>query len=384
MRHKLGGVVLTALGIMLLAWPALAHPVRIGRYAEIPYGIDPAHPYPAAGGGPQRAGRVRGTFPSVAPALMWEHTFRYRLPRGPAVAADGTLYFGTRGGLTSLAPDGTERWSLNLGPVRAAPSLAPGGDVVVVTSAGLVARVSSEGEVRHQAQLDAPAHGPALVLDDGSVLVGTIDQRVLRLDSDLRRVHTVHLRSGSALALSVVARGLIAAPAGRMLVLLDGGGRIEREIPLGGHSSGPVAVADDGTLWLATAEGSLLAIERNGRIRSRTQLGTIRHDGPWMTVGRDGAVRVPTATEGIVCVGPGGAVRWRFSTGAGFGPASIDDEDTTLAVDMAGRISAIGADGTLRWQMQLGSYSLEAPVLGPDGTLYVTTRESAVQAWRAP
>src|SRR5690606_38811142 len=122
--RRLGTFLLVGAALSL-AVPALAHPVRIGRYAAIPYGIDPAHPFPTAGGGPRRNGRTRGTAPASEPVQLWERTLRHRRPRGPAIAKDGTLYVGTMGGLTALDPDGTERWTVRLGAVHAMPSLAP-------------------------------------------------------------------------------------------------------------------------------------------------------------------------------------------------------------------------------------------------------------------
>ena len=233
--------------VTAMALPALAHPVRIGRYAEIPYGVDPRHPYPTWGGGPRRSGRVRGVAPAAEPVQLWERTLRHRRPRGPIIAADGTLYVGTMGGLTALGPDGIERWSASLGAVHATPSFAPGGEVVVVTRGGLVALVSPEGVVRHTADLGAPARGSALVLDDGSVLVGTIDGLLHRLDANLRPVLAVPLEAGAGSTISLAARGLLAVPAGRTLTLLDTAGHLRHQVALGGvataRSSRAVACA---------------------------------------------------------------------------------------------------------------------------------------------
>ena len=68
-----------------------------------------------------------------------------------------------------------------------------------------------------------------------------------------------------------------------------------------------------------------------------------------MAVGRDGAVRVPTRGDAMVCVGPGGTVRWRLEGHGGFlGGVTLDDEDVALAVTERGALLAVAADGTLR------------------------------------
>lgn len=379
--RRLGTFLLVGAALSL-AVPALAHPVRIGRYAAIPYGIDPAHPFPTAGGGPRRNGRTRGTAPASEPVQLWERTLRHRRPRGPAIAKDGTLYVGTMGGLTALDPDGTERWTVRLGAVHAMPSLAPGDDVVVVTRGGLVALVSAAGVVRHTAELPAPVRGSALVLDDGSVLVGTIDGRVHRLDANLRRITSIALDVHASATPSLAARNLLAVPSGRALSLLDPVGRILHTVPLGGRPSAGAAIADDGTMWVPTIEGALVAVEPSGRVRSRTELGSRHYDGAAIAVGRDGAVRVPTLTEGLVCVGPGGTERWRLANVAGYNaPVTLDEEDTALVVDRGGRLQAITRDGSQRWQVTIGTYSFQAPALGLNGALYITTEQGEIQAW---
>lgn len=366
------------------ALPAGAYPVRIGRYAEIPYGIRPDHPYPTARGGPRRTGRLPGVAPATQPRQLFERPLRHRFPRGPAIAADGTLYLGTADGLTALGPDGEERWSVTLGRVYEAPSLSPSDEPVVVTRGGLVAIVSREGVVRYTADLGAPARGSPLVLDDGSVLISTIDRRVHRLDANLRRVFAIEQPDGTGMTLSRTTSGAIAVPGARSLALIDPMGRLLRDVILPDRASAPAAIADDGTLWITTADGTLLAIDPSGRVRSRTALGSRHYDGAAPAIGRDGAVRVPTVTEGIVCVGPGGTERWRHASQAGFhAPATIDRDDTLIVADRFNQLLAIGADGTERWRVPIGNATQQEPVLGADGTLYLAT-DRGVLAWRAP
>ena len=378
--------VVIGVALALGAPEAAAHPVRVGRYAEIPYGIRGAHPYPIERGDSRRTGRLRGHAPHAEPSRAWDHALRHPRPSGPIIAADGTLYLGTRGGLTALGPDGTERWSVSIGQLVSAPSLAPSDDVIAVTRGGLVAVVSPAGVVRETADLGAPARGSPLVLDDGSVLIATLDRRVHRLDASLRRVFVTELADGLVNSVTRTRRGQLALTAGRVLSILSPEGYLTRTAALSGRATGAAAVADDGTLWVSTLDGAgagvLDAIEPNGERRSRTELGSRHYDGAALVVGHDGAVRVPTVSEGVVCVGPSGTERWRAPNPQGYNaPASIDEEDTTLLVDRGGRLIAIAADGTERWRVVLGRHAYEAPVMGADGTIYIAT-ENGVQAWR--
>lgn len=372
--------------VTLIASSAAAHPVQIGRYAEIPYGIRRDHPQPTSRSDRARTGRLHGVAPDERPTQVWQRALRHRTPRGPTVAADGNLYLGTRGGLTSLAPDGTERWYVRLGHVYAAPSLAPGGDVVAVAGGGVVSIVTPEGVVRRSADLGAPARGSPLVLDDGSVVVGTIDRRVHRLDANLRPIFTAELSDGSNRNLITLGRrGSLAAASGSILALFSPRGGVVRQVSLTGRATAAPLAAEDGTLWVPTVEGILHAIEPNGRVRSRTELGSRHYDGAAPALGHDGALRVPTLSAGLVCVGPSGTIRWTAANQNGFqAPASIDEEDTTLLVDRGGVLRAYAADGAERWALTLETFTYEAPVIAADGTIYVTTERGSVRAYRAP
>jgi len=356
--------------------------VTIGRYAEIPYGIRPDHPHPTERGGPRRDGRIRGRLPARVPRRVWERPAGSRGPLGPTVAADGSIYVGTRDGVVALSPDGEVRWRLDdLGTASAAPSLTPSEDLVVATREGVLARVGRDGVVRRRRRLE-PMRGATLVLDDGSVIVGTVDRRVHRLDADLRPVFTTRLADGTEVTPTLARRGVLALASGQLLTLLDPRGQLRRQVSLGGRASSPAAVGDDGTIWVTTYEGTLVAIDSGGRVRSRTELGSRAALG--LAIGHDGSVRVPTLTAGLLCVGPAGGVRWTVPSSIRINaPVVIDEDDTTLMV-VRDRVIAVEADGTERWRFVVGNgnHLGQSPVLGADGTIYVALRGGGIQAWR--
>ncbi|MFK7988095.1 MAG: PQQ-binding-like beta-propeller repeat protein [Sandaracinaceae bacterium] len=374
-----------AWSIGVLPWfprTARAHPVRIGRYTEIPYGIRPDHPMPTEGAGPRRTHRLAGPVPVAEPDRAWEVVLGSRRARGPTVSADGALYVGSMGGLHALSPDGTQRWLAEVGAVHSAPSLSPSSDVIAVTRGGEVLRVSPGGQVVRRSDLGAPARGSPLVLDDGSVLIATIDRRVHRLDANLRPVFQAELSDGTAGTLSRTRRGLLAVTSGRTVTLLTAEGARVREVGLPGRVTTALAVADDGTSWVSTTEGLLTQLDPRGRVRAQLDVGSRHFDGASLAIAPDGSVRVPTMTEGIVCVGPGGTERWRFPNPPGFsGPASVGTDGTTLAVDRTGRMIAVDPQGAERWRVVLGTYSFSPPVLGADGTIYIALERGQLQAW---
>ncbi|MGF1466280.1 MAG: PQQ-binding-like beta-propeller repeat protein [Sandaracinaceae bacterium] len=375
----------TILAAALAAPSALAHPVRVGRYAEIPFGIAPEHPYPADRGGPRRTGRMRGRVPIGAPARVWAVSPGHRSPRGPTIAGDGTLFFGTTGGLVALGPDGRERWSLRVGPVGDAPSLAPSGALVASTRTGRLVVVSPDGVLLRQIEVRATVRGAPLVLDDGSILLTSRDRRLRRFDADLRLERSVLLPEEPIAAPSRTAAGPLAVGAGSQLVLATLRGEIARRISLGSPLTAEVVVADDGTLWALTRSGAVLALDGRGNVRFRVDLGTRLNGGASAALGPDGALRVPTLAEGVVCIGPGGTERWRHAGASGFTSAlSVDEDSTVLGVDHENHLVALEASGAERWRVGLGGFSVEAPIVTEDGLIVVALESGQIQAWRAP
>ena len=178
-------------------------------------------------------------------------------------------------------------------------------------------------------------------------------------------------------------RGRIAVAVGASLVLLSLDGTVRAVAPLGMSAATSPAVADDGTIRIATLEGTLVAFDEDGHARGRAQLGERAAVTGALAIGRDGGVRAATRANALVCVGPGGTERWRYAVDDSFTTGvALDREDTSVAVTTRGRMLAISRDGALLWQVDVDDRTEAPPVLGADGTIYVTSRRGLVQAWR--
>jgi len=366
------------------AWAtAEARPVRIGRYTEIPYGVPEHHPYVTGGGDEHRTGRVPVEAPTATPTKRWETRLRAGRPSAPTITTDGTAYLASAAGIAAIAPDGNVQWSVRLGYVSGTPSLTPTGDLAVGTHAGAVVLVSPQGEVRDRTVVGGAVRGSPLVLADGSVVVSAFDQAVHRFDAEGRRIFRAPLAQQVNGAPAWTHRGEVVVPAADRLYLLTARGDARAEVPLGDTiAAGPI-VADDGTLWVLTRDSALHQLSPRGALRSRTDIGFPVSAATGMAVGRDAAVRVPTRGDALVCIGPGGVERWRLTGEGGFlGGVTLDANDVALAVSERGVLIAVDPDGSPLWRVETGTRTDMAPVLGPDGTVYVVDIRGTLQAWR--
>jgi len=372
-----------ALAVLVVSSVALARPVRIGRYTEIPYGIDAAHSYATGLGDARRTGRVNAEAPRALPRLLWEARLRAGRPSAPAVSADGILFVSTTAGLTALDQRGAVLWTLRLGALAGTPSLTPTGDVAVGVVAGALAIVSARGDVLSRTPVGGAVRGASLVLVDGSVVMPAFDQAVHRFDADGRRLFRTAMDYQVVGSPAWSPRGEILVPTADRVVSLSSDGEVRGSASVGaGIVAGP-AVADDGSIWLLSQDAVLHQLSPDLRLRTRTELTQSVTPANAFAIGHDGAVRVGTRGGALVCVGPNGTERWRLDSEGGFlGGVSIDRSDVTLAVNDDGLLLAVDHNGAVLWRVQTGNRSDAAPVLGPDGTIYVATMRGTVQAFR--
>lgn len=382
MRRGTMVVSLLAAGLWLLP-RAEARPVRTGRYVEIPYGVAENHPWHTDRGNAHRNGRVRAEAPAEQPTRRWEARLRLGRLSSPTVAADGTLFVSGAAGVGAVSPSGDVVWMVRLGFVTGTPSITPTGDIAVGTSGGALHQFTPRGQARARTLVGGQVRGAPLVLADGSMVVGAMDQAVHRFDAEGRPIFRVPVTSTVQGAAAWSRNGEIVVPIGDEVLVLTTRGDVRTRVSLGAAIVAGPAVADDGTVWVLTQDGGLHQLSPHFAVRTRTDIAGRVTVNTTLAVGTDGGVRVPTRDGALVCVGPNGTVRWRLEGEGGFlGGVSLDMDDVALLVSDRGHLVAVAPDGRVRWRVDVGTRADAAPVVGPDGTVYVATTRGTLQAWR--
>ncbi|MEO0325229.1 MAG: PQQ-binding-like beta-propeller repeat protein [Myxococcota bacterium] len=369
------------LAVALAPEPAGARPVRVGRFARVPYGVSVAHPWPTGAGGGARRARALAAAPAQAPQRLWRERVGAGRAFSPALAEDGTLFVASQAGLAAVAPSGELRWALPLGLVAGTPSLTPDGSVAVGATPGEVVVVRA-GRVVLRAPVGGVVRGSPLVLPDGSFVVAAWDQALHRFDAEGQRLFRVALPAGVRGAPARGPRGTLWVPAGSELVRVEADGRVRRRVDLGREIVNGPALADDGRAWVVLDEGLLVAVSPEGQPLVQRPLDMEPSAASNLAVAADGSLRVASASGALLGIGPGGSVRWRYEEGAPSGGVTVDPEGVTLTRDAGGQVLCISAEGQLRWRLPIEGGGDAAPVLGEDGTLFVAEASGALSAWR--
>jgi len=378
--------LLAALSLLLGVGAAFARPVRVGRFVEIPYGVSPRHPWPTGHGGARRSGRARTAAPLEAPTKGWESRVGVGRVFAPAVAADGSLFVGSQAGVAMVASDGAVRWSLRLGLVSGTPSITPEGHAAVGAQPGQAIVVGS-GRIRHRATVGGGVRGSPLVLGDGSMVLAAYDQAVHRYDAEGRRLFRTPV-PGNVRGMAARTRDRIVAAAGDEVLFLTLDGTIAERGSVGAEIALGPAVADDGSVWVLTGEGVLFAVEPDGAVAVRRDLGVRPSLASNLAIAPDGTLRFASADAGLVGLGAGGTERWRYEgEGPMVGGVTVDTAGRALCVSVSGQLVLVDGDGQQLWSVPIGGRGDAAPVLA-EGAVYVPTFGGTLQAWtwepRAP
>src|SRR5262245_7218315 len=161
-------------------------------------------------------------------------------------------------------------------------------------------------------------------------------------------------------------------------------------VGVGGPVAGSPTIGPDGTIYVASHDGGLYAIDATGKVKWTFKTS----DRSWSTpaVAEDGTIYIGSDDDHLYAVKPDGTLKWKLHLGAcdpkGFGPESsrcdVDGgptigPDGTIYVGGDG-IHAVWPNGTLRWKLATAEHVASTPALGGDGTVYAGCQDDALYA----
>ncbi len=249
-------------------------------------------------------------------SFLWSYATDSLVYSSPAVAVDGTIYFGSSDGfLYALFPDGKLKWEFEVGgELDSSPAVDASGNVYVGSSAGSVSCISPAGaelwswEVPTEPGATGREFGivsSPMLTAEGDVMVGSQNYFVYCLRGASGALRWKHETDG-------IVEGSMVEGMGRSCIV---GGR-------------------DGYLYCFTWDGAL---------NWRTFVGANYYSTPCV----DGMGRI---YAGVL----------RGST--------------------TGSLVVLSAKGELLWRTDFDSFVDSSPLLGPDGTVYVGNNNGSLYA----
>ncbi|PRX23249.1 outer membrane protein assembly factor BamB [Orenia metallireducens] len=283
----------------------------------------------------------------------------------PAVTMDGTIYVTTSRYIAAINKDGTFKWKLRLikdiftNSLKYNLALGKAGSIYAGDKEGNLYVLNSNGKIKWVKNLTyLDLAGPSVGLN-GVVYIGG-DNNILH---------------------AVLPKGDI-----KWSYDTDGNAFFPK---FGGNIESTPAIDNKGNIYFGTSNGEVHALNPDGSERWSTNLGglgtVIEKASP--VIGPQGTVYICSSGDygqKLHAINSDGTLKWDYKL------SEEDYVETTPAVAEDGtvylanrkKIYAINPDGIKKWSISLESEISSSPVLGIDGTIYVSTDNGKLYAIR--
>lgn len=356
-----------------------------------------ATPWPGFGHDPQHTGSAPVRGPQTA-ALRWSRTLEGAVVPGPAIAADGTVYAASNGGvLHALDPaTGRDRWTFDGGgpygsDLSTVPLVLPDGTVLWPGPGSTLFALDARGRERWRLAFDAPVLSPARGAD-GTVYVTDTAGGLRALDVSRARPRTrwrTSLGDGISYASPAIGPdGTVYGAVDEELVAVSARGAVRWRFAAERVIEVSPAVAPDGTVVLGTNDAFQYGVSPDGTERWRIRRNAWTYSSPAVTAAgvayfgdHRGALDVVDAHTGEELARHVGQARTKARGDVGVWTAPvIDREGSVYFGTRTGAVHGFSATGRRLFTLHTGGTVDANPALGADGTLYIGSEDGRLYA----
>lgn len=341
-------------------------------------------PWPMFRGNPQRTGHAAVEGPSHG-RVVWRFHAGAPVRSPPAVAADGTIYFGSDARkIHAVDPSGKLRDAFPVkGRVWAAPLLADGRVFVGSDDQRFYALEWRDGRLALAWQHRTRDFVLGSALPIGSdVVFGSWDGGLYRLrrpDGRLRWRYRCRGDVESSAALSRDRRTIYVGSRDRKLHAVSSAGRRRWWMRAGDSVNSTPAVGADGTIFVGSDDGRLYAVsprgERRWAFRAEADIlssPALHPSGETVYVGsHDGRLYAIDARTG--------QPRWRFDCDVVWSSPAVDRAGNVYFGAWDGKVFSLSSGGEVRWTVATGGPIWSSPALAP-GRLYIGSNDGYLYA----
>jgi len=305
----------------------------------------------------------------------WSLAIRSGSDSAPAVATDGTIYFGTfRGKLWAINPDGSHKWTFQArSEIKSAPAVGTDGTVYFGSRDCKFYAVRPDGRKRWEFPTGGWVDSSPALARDGTVYFGSWDQNLYALDAQGRKLWQFTTPGEIVSSPAIGADGTIYFGShDKKFYALATDGRKKWEFATDGPILSSPALNQDQCLYFTSVDGCLYALNLDGRLRWRLRTGGITESSP--VIGPDGTIYVGVLPH-LWAISADGKKKWGRVGGEEEYPFETSPvvlaSGSICCVSRLGMLCYFSPEGVMKWMYYLYGYGYGSPAVGPTGAIYV-------------
>jgi outer membrane protein assembly factor BamB len=275
--------------------------------------------------------------------------------------------------LLAVTPQGRKKWTFRINSeIKSSPAIAEDGTIYFGARDRKFYAVTSQGKLKWTFPTGAWIDSSPAIAGDGTVYFGSWDNNFYALNPD-----------GSKKWVFATSNIVVSSPAigkdgtiyfgshDKKFYALKPDGRLLWSFATGAPIISSPAINADGTVYFTSTDGNLYALRPDGSELWRLHTGGATESSP--VLDEKGNLYLLANTIGI-SVGSDGKMQWKYN----FSPFLID---TAPAVAANGevyfatpwrRLCAFQSNGTELWSVDMVANPVASPMIGGGGTVYVS------------
>ena len=282
---------------------------------------------------------------------------------------------------------GTKRWEfLTGGPIYSSPAIGSDGTLYVGTDDNKVYALNgATGAKKWEFLTDGRVFNSPAIGSDGTVYVGNNNWKVYALNGATGARKWEFLMGGQAGSSPAIGSDgtVVVGSADDKVYALNGTTGVKKwEFLTGGIVESSPAIGSDGTVYVGSWDSKVYALDGTTGAKKWEFL-----TGRWVSsspaIGSDGTVYVGSSDKKVYALnGTTGAKKWEFLTGDSvFSSPAIGSDGTVYVGSSDKKVYALnGTTGAKKWEFLTGGTVDSSPAIGSDGTVYVGSWDNKVYA----
>jgi outer membrane protein assembly factor BamB len=300
----------------------------------------------------------------------------------PAISSDGnTIYQATfNGTLLAISPQGSIRWKFKAArEVKSSPAIADDGTIYFGSRDRKFYAVTPQGKLKWTFATGAWIDSSPAIGADGTIYFGSWDKKFYALNPDGSKKWEFVTGNIIVSSPAIAADGTIYFGShDKKLYALKPDGTMKWNFLTGGEIISSPAIAADGTVYFTSLDGNFYALHPDGTERWRLHTGDITESSP--VLDENGNIYISVSgldNSHDFSISPDGKKNWDWTT-----PVPINASPAVAASGLIyfswpwRSIVAVQPSQPIVWQVIVDDNLSSSPVIGGDGTIYVTAESS--------